>query len=69
MLYANDEIFNINYNSGTDKLEMKGIRTKHKLRKTLKENKIILIASSLFVLFSLVNCMLIYSFLEILKNI
>ena len=62
MIYANDEIFNIGYNSKLDRLEIKN-------KKTTSKNKIIRILIVLFGVFSIMNCMLIYTFMELLKNL
>lgn len=69
MLYANDEIFNIGYNSKLDRLEIKKIKFKNKIILTLKRNKIITLLIILFGAFSFTNCVLIYSFMQILKTI
>lgn len=69
MLYANDEIFNIGYNAELDRLEIKNKRKNNKLRKIFNENKLITTLMILFVAFSVMNCVLIYTFMELLKNI
>ena len=69
MLYANDEIFNIRYNAKLDRLEIKKGKLKNKIIITLKRNKIITALIILFGAFSFTNCMLIYSFMQMLKNI
>ena len=62
MIYANDEIFNIGYNSKLDRLEIKN-------KKKTSKNKIIRILIVLFGVFSIMNCILIYTFMQLLKNI
>lgn len=69
MLYANDEIFNIGYNAELDRLEINNKRKRKKIRKVFNENKVITTLIILFGIFSIMNCILIYTFMELLKNI
>ena len=66
MLYANDEIFTNDYKTVMDRPELKNTK-KNKKVKIITNNKFIITASIIFVLFSLMNCVLIYNFVEILK--
>lgn len=59
MIYANDDVFNVRYNSELDRLEIKN----------KPKNRFIRILIILFGTFSIMNCFLIYSFMEILKTI
>ena len=69
MIYANDEIFNIGYNSKLDRLEIKNKKITAKIRKFIIKNKIITTLIVLFGVFSFMNCILIYTFMQLLKNI
>ena len=62
MLYVDGEA--VRYSSKLDK-DVK----KNKIIKLLNKNKIITMLIILFGIFSLMNCMLIYTFIQILKNI
>ena len=68
MFYANEEIFSIDYNAEVDRLQIKR-KNQSKIRKIIHENKIITILVALFFMFCLLNCMLIYTFMDLLKNI
>ena len=68
MLYANDEIFNIGYNEDLDRLQIKD--KKHsKIKKVIHENKMITTLIILFSMFCFLNCVLIFTFMDLLKNI
>ena len=69
MLYANEDIFNISYNSELDRLEINNQKSNNKIKKKNNENKIIIVLVILFGIFSIMNSILIYSFMELLKNI
>ena len=69
MIYANDDIFNVGYNSELDRLEVKKRKITNKIMTTLKRNKIMTTLIILFATFSFMNCMLIYTFMQMLKNI
>lgn len=69
MMYANDEIFNIRYNNKMDRLEIKKPNVVSRAFKFFGVHKIITTAIVMFVIFSAINCMLIYNFMEILKNV
>lgn len=66
MSYTNDDIFNVKYNKEIDRLE---IQKKSKMKQILKNHKFFATVMALFIVFSLLNVILIYNFLEILKNI
>lgn len=68
MEYAKDKIFEIRYNEKTDKLEFKKDKTS-KLLKYLSKNKFISIITTLTIVFSMINIILIYNFFTILKII
>ena len=69
MLYANDEIFNIGYNADVDRLQIKSGQKQNKVKKAIHDNKLITILISLFFMFCFLNCALIYTFMNLLKNI
>ena len=69
MLYANDEIFNIGYNAKLDRLQIKNNKRQNKIKKALHENKIITTLVMLFVMFCFLNSVLIYTFMDLLKNL
>lgn len=68
MEYAKDKIFEIRYNEKNDKLEFKKDKTS-KLLKYLSKNKFISIITTLTIVFSMINIILIYNFFTILKII
>ena len=71
MFYANEEIFSIGYNAELDRLQIKR-KNQSKIgiiRKKIHENKMITTLVALFFMFCLLNCMLIYTFMDLLKNI
>ena len=68
MMYANDEIFNIGYNADVDRLQIKGKR-QSKIKRAIRGNKIITILAMLFIMFCFLNCALIYTFMNLLKNL
>ena len=59
VIYSNDNVYNT-------KISITNL--KKKKRTSINANKIFQIAVILFVLFSIINCILIYNFMEILKN-
>lgn len=69
MIYANDEIFNVGYNSNLDRLESQNKKNKSRVKKNFNQNKVVTILLALFVSFSLMNCALIFTFMQLLKNI
>ena len=69
MEYTNDEVFKIRYNTKMNRLEMRKDRWTSRIAKMLKKHKFM---SSIFialVLFSIVNVVMIYQFIEILQNV
>ena len=69
MLYANDEIFNIGYNADLDRLQIKKEKKQSKIKKVIHENKMISTLMALFIMFCLLNFALIFTFMDLLKNI
>ena len=68
MMYANDEIFNIGYNAKTDKLQIKP-KKYNKIKGVLHGNKFFATLGVLFIMFCFLNCALIYTFMDLLKNL
>lgn len=68
MIYANDEIFNIGYNSKLDRLEIRDKRKTNIIKKFLINNRIITTLILLFIMFCILNSILIYTFMQLLKN-
>ncbi len=69
MEYAKDEIFNITYNTTLNKLEIKQKKWTSRLKKIIKSNKLIISVISLFIIFCMVDAVLIYYFMRILSTI
>ena len=69
MIYANDETFNIRYNTNLDKLELPNEKKRSRVIRHFNQNKVVTILLVLFVSFSLMNCALIFTFMQLLKNI
>ena len=69
MLYANDEIFNIGYNAEVDRIQIKGRQKPNKIKKAIHDNKMITTLVVLFTMFCFLNCILIYTFMNLLKNL
>lgn len=66
MIYANDEIFNKGCNADILKKRM---IDKNKIKKNILENKTIIILGVIFIAFCSLNCALIYTFIDLLKNL
>jgi len=69
MEYAKDEIFQIRYNTKLNRLEMKGEGWTSKLVKIIKRHKLLTTTVIAFGLFSTINIIMIYSFMNILQNV
>ena len=67
MEYAKDEIFNIRYNAKEGTIEC-GTGKKRGIMKSLKHSKWISLSIILGILFSIINCILIWDFFRILSN-
>ena len=67
MLYANDEMLNIDYNSKVEKIQRKG--KQNKIKKAIYDNKMITTLVVFFIMFCFLNCILIYTFMNLLKNL
>lgn len=64
-----EDIFNVNYNTKLDKLEIKKSNKVHKIFKFIQKNKFISLIFTSFIVFSTINFYMIYSFMKILENI
>lgn len=69
MEYANDEIFQIKYNKDTDRLECDKKSWTSKFKGKIKENKLLSMVVIAFIIFSVINVIMIYNFINILQNI
>ena len=68
MLYANDEIFSIDYNENVDRQQIKR-KKQGRIKRAIHENKIFAILVVLFAMFCSFNCVLIYTFMNLLTNL
>lgn len=68
MEYAKDEIFNIKYNAKLDKLEMKSNTRLNRMWRRIKHHKLMTTVMLAFVIFSMINVAMIWSFMNILQN-
>lgn len=64
-----ENIFNINYNTKLDKLEIQKRNKVNKIFKFIHKNKFISLIFTSFIVFSAINFYMIYSFMKILENI
>ena len=69
MEYANDEIFQIRYNTKLNRLEMRGESWTSRLYKKIKRHKLVSTTIIAFFIFSTINMIMIYNFMKILQNI
>ena len=69
MLYANDEVLKSGYTSNLDKQKIKNKKWGSIVKNLVKEHKLITTIAILFVICCVMNCVLIYTFIELLKNI
>ena len=68
MEYAKDEIFNIKYNAKLDKLDMKSNTRLNRICRGIKHHKLMTTSIFAFVIFSIINVAMIWSFMNILQN-
>lgn len=69
MEYAKDEMFEVRYNTKLDRLVIKRERIGSKILKKIRKHKLLSVIISSFILFSIVNFIMIYNFMKILQNI
>lgn len=68
MIYANEDIFNVSYNSRLDRLQINEKSRKNKIKRVIKNNKLITTLLTMFLAFCFLNGLLIYTFLSLLKK-
>ena len=68
MEYAKDEIFQIRYNTKLNRLQIKEERWTSKLYKKIKRHKFITAITTIFLLFSTINIVMINTFMQILQT-
>lgn len=64
-----ENIFNVNYDTKLDKLEIQKRNKVNKIFKRIYNNKFISLIVTSFIVFSIINFYMIYSFMKILENI
>lgn len=69
MEYAKEELFEVRYDTKLKKLVIKKPRWRGKIMRAMKAHKLITTASIAFMMFSILNVVMIYSFMKILQNI
>ncbi len=69
MEFAKDEIFNITYNTKLNRLEIKQKSLISRFNKFLKNHIIFSITIISFIIFSIIDFLLIYNIINILENI
>lgn len=69
MEYANDEVFKIRYNTKMNRLEMRKERWTSKFFKAFKSHKFLSTTIMAVIIFSGINIIMIYNFIEILQKI
>ena len=69
MEFAKDEIFNITYNTKLNRLEIKQKSFISRFNKFLKNHIIFSITIMSFIIFSIIDFLLIYNIINILENI
>lgn len=69
MEYAKDEIFKIRYNTNLDRLEVGHERLGKRVLKTIKRHKFFTIVVTMFLIFSIINIIMICNFINLLENL
>ena len=69
MEYAKDEIFQITYNTKLNRLERLKENWTSRCYKKIKEHKLLTTVIITFFMFSIINIVMIYSFMKILQNL
>ena len=64
-----EKLFEIKHDTKLDKLIIKKARLSSKIRRWAKTHKLMTTAISAFIMFSILNIVMIYSFMKILQNI
>lgn len=68
MEYSKDEIFQIRYNTNLDRLQIGGKRWTKRLLQTIKRHKLMTVTVIAFIIFSILNVAMIFTFINILQN-
>ena len=66
---AKEKFFEVRYNTKLDRLVIKKERLRSKIWKAMKKHKFITTVGATFMMFSVLNIAMIYSFMKILQNI
>lgn len=69
MEYAKDDIFEIRYNESQDRLEIGKKSWTSKLKNKIKNHKLFSTIVMVLAVFSIINIIMIYNFMNILQNI
>ena len=69
MEYTKDVFFKINYNTNFNKIQKEEEKWTSRLLKKIQDHKLLTTVVITFVMFSIVNIIMIYSFMQILQNI
>ena len=69
MEYAKDEIFQVRYNTKMDKLQIRHEKLVKRIIKTMRRHKLITVTAITFLIFSILNVVMIYNFLKLLENL
>ena len=69
MEYAKDEIFQVRYNTNLNRMQIGQERWTNRLLKAIKKHKLITTTVIAFIMFSIINIIMIYNFIIILQNI
>ena len=67
--YTREKFFEVMYNTKLDKLVIKKERRISKIRRIIKTHKFITTVSIAFIIFSIINVIMICTFMKILHNI
>lgn len=66
---AKENLFEVRYDTKLDRLVIKKAKWSSKVRRWIKTHKLMTTAISTFMMFSILNIVMIYSFMKILQNI
>lgn len=69
MEYAKDEIFQIRYNTRLNRLQIKNQNWTSRIYKKIKSHKLLATIIIVLVIFSTINIIMIYNFMQILQSI
>lgn len=69
MEMTKEKLYEVRYNTKLDKLVLKKDRLRNKFLRAVKRNKFMTVAWVAFVMFSMLNFYMIYTFMQLLQNI